>query len=147
MNQKLDIRRIEKKDLRDLSTLYAVLTGEPSDLTYMEETFAIIEHNPAYILLGAEVDGKIVGTLMGVVCHDMISQCKAFMTIENVAVAEGYRGYGIGKNLFRVIEEVAKERACHYVYLVSGPTRHAAHRMYEKLGYTEEGALGFRKYM
>ncbi|MGL4738916.1 MAG: GNAT family N-acetyltransferase [Cellulosilyticaceae bacterium] len=147
MNKEVCIRRIEKKDLKDLSALYAVLTGEVSDLEYMEKTFALIAENPAYVLLGAEVDNKIVGTLMGVTCHDMISQCKAFMTIENVAVAEGYRGYGIGKNLFKCIEEVAKERSCHYIYLVSGPTRHTAHRMYERLGYTEEGALGFRKYM
>lgn len=147
MNKELDIRRIEKKDLKDLSELYFVLTGEVSDLQYMEETLERIKQNPDYVLLGAEVDGKIVGTLMGVTCHDMISQCKAFMTIENVAVAEGYRGLGIGKNLFKVIEEIAKERSCHYIYLVSGPTRHAAHRMYERLGYTEEGALGFRKYM
>ncbi|MGL4345128.1 MAG: GNAT family N-acetyltransferase [Cellulosilyticaceae bacterium] len=147
MNQTVIIRAIKKEDLKDLSELYGILTGELSDLRYMEKTYDKMIQNPMYLLLGAEVDGKIVGTLMGVVCDDLISQCKAFMTIENVAVAEGYRGYGIGKKLFSTIEEMAKERSCHYVYLVSGPTRKVAHCMYEKLGYAEEGALGFRKYM
>lgn len=146
MEKQLVIRKIEKKDLNDLSQLYAVLVDEPSDLEYMEKTFELIDANPAYILLGAEIDGKIVGTLMGVVCHDLISKFKAFMTIENVAVSEEYRGYGIGKNLFKTIEEMAKDRGCSYIYLVSGPTRKVAHCMYAKLGYTEEGALGFRKY-
>lgn len=143
----MKIRKIQETDLRDLRELYKALCDEECDLEEMTYRFHLINQNKAYHLLGAEVEGKIVGTLMTITCHDLVGKYKAFMTIENVAVSEECRGKGIGKALFAEAERIAKEEECSYIYLVSGPTRTAAHKMYAALGYTDEGALGFRKYV
>lgn len=143
----MNIRKIQETDLKDLAKLYQLLCDEVCDLEEMTRKFHLIDQNEAYHLLGAEVDGKIVGTLMTVTCHDLVGTFKAFMTIENVAVSEVCRGKGIGRALFAEAERIAKEAECSYIYLVSGPTRTIAHKMYAALGYTDEGALGFRKYV
>ena len=143
----MQIRKIEEKDLKDLAQLYKVLSDETCGMEEMLRKYHLINQNSAYHLLGAEVDGKIVGTLMTVTCHDLVGQFKAFMTIENVVVSVTCSGKGIGRALFAEAERIAKEEECSYIYLVSGPTRTVAHKMYAALGYTDEGALGFRKYV
>lgn len=141
------VRRIEEKDLMDLNNLYTVLCEEEGDIEQMQSIFAKIKANEDYYLIGVEMDHKIVGTIMGIVCHDLVGKYKAFMTIENVIVDEAYRGRGIGKALFKYIEEVAYERECRYIYLVSGNQREVAHKMYQRLGYQCHNVKGFRKYL
>lgn len=140
------IRKINETDLEDLRTLYIVLCDEELSLEGITKSFNRVNHNADYYLLGAEVDGKIVGTLMGIVCYDVASENRNFMTIENVVVLEDYRGKGICKALFMEIEEIAKANECNYVYLVSGEQRKEAHALYTALGYADEKAKGFRKH-
>ena len=69
------------------------------------------------------------------------------MTIEKVIVASSCRGEGICKALFEELERIAAERACSYMYLVSGETRKAAHHIYRKLGFDSDHVVGFRRYL
>ena len=140
------IRKIKASDLQDLHELYMELCGE-GNLEQMKNTFVKVDKNEDYYLIGAEVDGKIVGTLMGIVCHDLAGKYKAFMTIENVIVLDAYRGKGIAKKLFEYIQEIACERKCRYIYLVSGNNREVAHQMYDKLGYKSDKVTGFKKFL
>lgn len=142
----MKIRKITEADLEDLRELYITLCGKELSFEGIHKAFKRIEGNADYYLMGAEVDGKIVGTLMGIVCCDVASENKNFMTIENVVVLETYRGKGVCKNLFYKIEEIARENQCTYIYFVSGAQRKEAHVLYERLGYDAEGAKGFRKH-
>lgn len=141
------IRKIEITDLPDLYDLYTVLCEEEGNMELMKKTFSLLDKNEDYYLLGAEIDGKIVGTLMGIVCHDLAGKYRAFMTIENVIVLEAYRGGGVAKNLFKHIEEIACQRECRYIYLVSRNSREIAHKMYGKLGYRCDNVTGFKKFL
>lgn len=140
------IRKIKASDLQDLHELYMELCGE-GNFERMKTTFVEIDKNEAYYLIGAEVEGKIVGTLMGIVCHDLAGKYIAFMTIENVIVLDAYRGKGIAKKLFEYIEEIACEHQCSYIYLVSGNNREIAHQMYNRLGYKSDNVKGFKKFL
>ncbi len=141
------IRKVKEEDLKDLQRVFLYLCDQEGSLEKMQEAFKYIDSNQDYYLLGAEVDGKIVGTVMGIVCRDMVGTYTAFMTVENVVVLEAYRGRGIGRSLFETMEQVAIERNCAYIYLVSGDTRNIAHKMYHKLGYRSDNVVGFRKYL
>ena len=141
------IRKIKEADLEGLQKVYLELCEDESNLEQMKEKFRAIDGNEDYYLLWAEVEGKIVGTVMGIVCHDLVGNFKAFMTVENVVVMENYRGRGICKALFQELERIAIERECTYIYLVSGETRKVAHQMYHKLGFRSDNVVGFRKYL
>lgn len=142
----MNIRKIKETDLVDLRELYIELCDQDRSLKSIEAAFKRVNQNEDYYLLGAEVDGKVVGTLMGIVCYDVAGEGRNFMTLENVVVLENYRGRGICSALFKKIEEIAKENRCEYIYFVSGAQRKEAHALYTALGYADEKAKGFRKH-
>jgi GNAT superfamily N-acetyltransferase len=57
--------------------------------------------------------------------------------IRMLAVAKAHRGHGIGKALVRACMDRARATAgCHTLVLSTQQTMHAAHRVYERLGFT-----------
>ncbi|WP_438447175.1 GNAT family N-acetyltransferase [Gorillibacterium sp. sgz5001074] len=142
----MEIRRIEEQDVTALGELYRELTGEASDPHRMRDVYEVIRKDPQYYLIGAfdSRDG-LVGSVMGIVCYDLVKACRPFMVVENVVVAASCRGRGIGKALMLELERIAASRGCSYAMLVSGIHRQEAHRFYDALGYGPDRAKGFKK--
>ena len=95
------------------------------------ELAEIIE-SPASEVLVARVDGKIVGTLTLVIFR-IPTGMRAW--IEDVVVDEAARGHGVGEALNRFALDLAKQRGCKTVDLTSRPSREAANRMYQRIGF------------
>lgn len=93
---------------------------------------AEIIDSPASEVLVARVDGKIVGTLTLVIFR-IPTGMRAW--IEDVVVDEAARGHGAGEALNRFALDVAKQRGCKTVDLTSRPSREAANRMYQRIGF------------
>ncbi len=139
------IREMKEKDLNEVSGLYEALMGQRSAMENMSTKFAVMNTNNNYILLVAEEDCKVVATVMGIVCDTMVLNFNSFLVIEALIVNEEYRGKGIAKSMLLELENRAVKIGCGYIILVSGKQRTGAHKLYESLGYAEEGAKGFRK--
>ena len=56
--------------------------------------------------------------------------------IEDVVVDEDARGCGVGDALNRAALDIARARGCKTVDLTSRPSREAANRLYQRLGFT-----------
>lgn len=138
---------IEKRHLYELAQLYEELSGKPSNIKKIEEQYEMLKKNKDYILVGAEENGKLIGTIMAIECFDLSDECKPFMVIENIVVSKKYHQRGIGRTLMEYCEEEGKKRGCYYMVLVSAAHRKEAHVFYEKIGYNETGAVGFKKYI
>ena len=93
---------------------------------------AEIIDSPASDLLVARLDGRIVGTLTLVIFR-IPTGMRAW--IEDVVVDEAARGHGVGEALNRFALLVARERGCKTVDLTSRPSREAANRMYQRIGF------------
>lgn len=142
------IEDITKKDLAALAGLYEQLIDMKTDMDQMVKTFDRIAANPDHILLGAkDAAGSLVGSLMGLVCNDLVGECRSFMVLENMIVDAAARGRGVGRALIGRIEEIGRERGCRYVLLVSAQQRTAAHAFYESVGYPPGTVQGFKKYL
>jgi GNAT superfamily N-acetyltransferase len=141
----MEIRPVEPEDLTVLNELYGELTGYKAEPERMVHLYELIRRDPNYHLLGAYGEEGLAGTLMGVVCYDLVKDCRPFMVIENVVVAELSRGRGYGKALMLEAERLAESEGCAYLMLVSGAKRKDAHSFYESLGYGEDKVEGFRK--
>lgn len=142
------IDKINESDLNDLSTLYEELSGVKTNMGKMKENYDWINTNPDYILIGAKDDNKnLIGSLLGIVCHDVVGECRPFMVLENVIVRSDCRGLGIGKTLVNYIENYARERNCYYIIFVSSINRKEAHKFYESLEYDINAVQGFKKYL
>ncbi|SET13957.1 GNAT family N-acetyltransferase [Paenibacillus sp. NFR01] len=144
----ITIKPIEESSFTALNELYAELSGAgPTDPGKTEKVFRAILHNPDYHLLGAYVDGELLGSMMGIICMDLVMDCRPFMVVENVVVSSRARRLGLGRQLIHALEDIARGLDCFYIMLVSGEKRKEAHIFYEQMGYKDEKVQGFRKHL
>ncbi len=80
----------------------------------------------------ARVDGAIVGSLT-LAFYRIPTGLKAW--IEDVVVDEAARGHGIGRLLNEAALDEARERGAKNVSLTSRPSREAANRLYQRIGF------------
>jgi ribosomal protein S18 acetylase RimI-like enzyme len=143
----ITIKPIGRDDLTDLATLLAELSGKPTSKESMLNNFEWMEKNGDYYVLGAKLDQRLAGSIMGIVCRDLVGECQPFLVVENVIVSNQFRGQGIGKRLMLEMEKIGIKRDCHYIMFVSGAQRRDAHQFYESLGYKLDVVQGFKKYL
>jgi ribosomal protein S18 acetylase RimI-like enzyme len=84
------------------------------------------------ILFVARLDDKIVGSLTLAVFR-IPTGLRAW--IEDVVVDSSARGHGVGEALNNAALEEARRRGCVTVDLTSRPSREAANRLYQRLGF------------
>ncbi|MEM8779758.1 MAG: GNAT family N-acetyltransferase [Cyanobacteria bacterium P01_G01_bin.49] len=68
---------------------------------------------------------------------------KPFGFMEDVYVAEDYRGQSLGTQLVKQIIKTAKAEGCYKLIATSRKSRPKVHQLYTKLGFQEHG-LEFR---
>ena len=142
----ITIDRLNFNDLPGLKNLYEdAFEGSVTDYEKMMDSFNHMKDNPNYVILCAKADGKMVGSILGIVCFELFEQCKPFMVLEDIAVLKDYRRQGIAKQLMQNIENCAKTMDCSMILFVSSDHRIGAHKLYESLGYGLDKVNGYRK--
>jgi len=96
-----------------------------------DELQAIVDHQACTILI-ARVDGAVVGA-MTLVLFPIPTGLRAW--IEDVVVDDAARGAGVGAELNIRAIEIAQEAGATSVDLTSRPSREAANRLYQRLGF------------
>ena len=92
-------------------------------------------------LLVAKLDGAIVGSLT-LALFSVPTGLRAW--IEDVVVDEGVRGQGIGAALNQEALKVARDQGARTVDLTSRPSRDAANRLYQRLGFKQRETNVYR---
>ena len=104
-------------------------------------TLARIVDSPAITLLIARNGAQIAGTLT-LATFPIPTGIRAW--IEDVVVDQAARGLGIGEALTRKALEVAQAAGARTVDLTSRPSRTAAGRLYERVGFAERDTRVYR---
>jgi len=141
----VDISPVGEEDLPGLSRLYEQFWGEPSDVGDMLSVLRRLERNPDYVLLAARRDGILLGSALGIVCHELYGDCSPFMVVEDFVVDQGGQRQGVGTLLMVELERVAASRDCTQIILVTESDRTGAVSFYESLGYESTPYSGFKK--
>ena len=139
------IRNLAEKDLQGLKELYRGFWGEESDIGKMEAIFGRLERNEDYLLLVAEVDGVLAGSVQGVVCYELYGACRPFLVMENLIVDDDFQHRGIARQLIRRLEELAEQRGCYQMLFITEEDRSGAVRFYEKRGFNSRSHVGFKR--
>jgi ribosomal protein S18 acetylase RimI-like enzyme len=108
---------------RYLRRFPAGLRPGPMDADYR----AAIEHGETWV---ADDDGGIVGFLVLVPNAD-------HLLLENVAVAPGFQGRGLGRRLLALAESRARDHGLDVIRLYTHATMTENQRLYEGLGYVQ----------
>ena len=96
------------------------------------ETLDFMARSDASHLLVAVEDGHVYGS-MTLVVFTIPTGIRAW--IEDVVVDEDARGKGVGALLNQTALDMAKEMGAKTVDLTSRPSREAANRLYQRLGF------------
>jgi ribosomal protein S18 acetylase RimI-like enzyme len=93
---------------------------------------AIVESECCHLLLAREDDGTVLGS-MTLVVFPIPTGVRAW--IEDVVVDVDARGRGVGEAMNRHALELARSLGAKTVDLTSRPSREAANRLYQRIGF------------
>lgn len=113
-------------------------SAPPPDADQLAEMLA---HPGTTIFIARDDEGIIAGTLTLIVFR-IPTGIRAW--IEDVVVDEGLRGRGAGEALTRAALDKAAEAGARTVDLTSRPSREAANRLYERLGFERRDTNVYR---
>ena len=146
--RRLDIRTATAADLPPLVSLYAdddlgrTREAAEPDPAYLD-AFAAIDADPNHLLAVGEIDGVIAATLLLSFLPGLSRHGAWRAQIEAMRVAREMRGQGLGQEMLDWAIAAARERGCALVQLTSDRQRSAAHRFYERAGFTPSH-IGFK---
>ncbi|TCC64488.1 GNAT family N-acetyltransferase [Kribbella pittospori] len=142
----LVIRRATSADVAGIVEMIAddqlgATRDSTDDLTPYLEAFERIDSDPNQLLVVAERNDELVGTLQLTIIPGLSRRGSSRGLIEAVRVAVPARNSGLGTTLIQWAIEESRSRGCALVQLTSDKSRTAAHRFYDRLGFlnTHEG--------
>lgn len=112
-----------------------VVPDDEADLEPYRRAFAVIDADPAQLLVAAADGTDVVGTLQLSVIPGLSRQGALRGQIEAVRVRADHRGHGLGEAMVRWAIGEARRRGCALVQLTTDASRVDAHRFYERLGF------------
>jgi GNAT superfamily N-acetyltransferase len=113
----------------------------PADLAAYRAAFAIIDRDPAHLLLVAQADPGIIATMQLSFLPGLARRGALRAQVEAVRVYEAYRDRGLGAAMLTWAINESRRRQCALVQLTTDKSRISAHRFYQRLGFaaTHEG--------
>jgi GNAT superfamily N-acetyltransferase len=135
---------LRRATVADLPALVALLADDPlgtaretadGDLAPYRRAFALLDADPAHLLVAAVDGDTLVGTLQLTVLPGLARRGALRAQIEAVRVAGAARGRGLGEAMIGWAVEEARRRGCALVQLTTDKSRADAHRFYERLGF------------
>jgi ribosomal protein S18 acetylase RimI-like enzyme len=111
-----------------------------------DELAEIVGSDATHLLIARDGDGPGLG---GAIVGSMTLAVFRIPTgvrawIEDVVVDAGARGHGVGETLNRAALEVAARRGARTVDLTSRPSREAANRLYQRIGFVQRETNVYR---
>jgi GNAT superfamily N-acetyltransferase len=138
--------------LADLPDLVALLADDPlgavresadGDLEPYRRAFALVDADPAHLLVIAVAGAETVGTLQLSFLPGLSRRGALRAQLEGVRVRAGRRRAGLGEGLIGWAVAESRRRGCALVQLTTDKARPEAHRFYERLGF-EGSHVGYK---
>ncbi len=144
MERPITIRPAEAGDDEAIASLLAEL-GYPQTPDQVSRKLAELARYPStHVLVATNVDHVVgVGTLNFI---PLLHQQERIARVSALAVTENHRGKGVGHELMRAFENIAREAGCPRLEVTSNLRRAGAHGFYERMGY-EETSKRFVKWL
>jgi GNAT superfamily N-acetyltransferase len=108
---------------------------DAADLAAYIAAFRLIDTDPAHLLVVADIDGQVVGTMQLSFLPGLARRGAMRAQIEAVRVAQNQRGAGLGADMIGWAIDEARRRGCAIVQLTSDKSRTDAHRFYARFGF------------
>lgn len=143
------IREARYEDLDALLQLYLDLheTEIPADSPELRETWHDILQDKNHHLILNEVDGQLVSSCVCVVIPNLTRGVRPYAVIENVVTRRGCRGKGYATECLAYAQEIAEERHCYKIMLLTGSKDPNTLKFYEHAGYNHTDKTAFIRWL
>lgn len=129
--------QIRELDLKELDTIYDVLSQLRVDLSYKEFEDLIYDmRHMDYKMIGIMQKDDLI-TYAGVAIQTNLYH-KRHLYIFDLVTDEKYRAKGYGNMMLDYLKDYAKMGMCENIVLSSGFAREEAHRFYEKNAFEKK---------
>ena len=144
------IREARAADVHDLKELYFEhLTKTPpveeQDMTAWAELVEGFAESSDYYLLVGEVEGRVVATVTLVIINNLTHNMRPYGVVENVVTHEAHWGKGYATKLLDRASELARERNCYKIMLMTGSKKESTLRFYKNAGFDGNAKTAFDK--
>lgn len=99
------IRTLTPDDLNRIVRIDEKITGRKRTAWYEGRLKRAINDSDVTISLGAEIDGTLVGALLGSVHYGEFGLPEPVAILDTILVEPGHRGHGIGRELLEQLEK------------------------------------------
>lgn len=124
----ISVRKLEQRDVEPL----AKIESDSFSMPWSAKDFADLLSRSYCNYLVAEVDGQVVGSCgMTVICNEG--------NIDNVVVAEPFRGHGVAQKLMQELLALGEAQGVEAFTLEVRVSNAPAIHVYEKMGFVSEG--------
>ena len=141
---------IRYHELEELLDLYGQL--HPDDPPFernngLEQAWDEIYNDGDQFYLVCEENGKIVSSCTLVIIKNLTRSMRPYGVIENVITHRDYRRRGYGTKVMHKAIDLAREKNCYKVMLMTSAKDEATLRFYEGTGLEKGIKTGFVKYI
>jgi GNAT superfamily N-acetyltransferase len=139
---KIILREADEGDLPDILSLYGQLGQDDGSVLSLDAAsciYARMKTYPDYSIHVAQNESGIIGTFALLIMDNLGHFGTPSAVLEDVVVAEGLRGQGIGKRMMDYANNLCRQKGCYKMTFSSNINRGVAHHFYETLGYRKHG--------
>ena len=139
------IREIKESDFKGLMTLYTQLHNNtiPEKSQHIINLWQEILNDKNHYIIVAEEDGKIVSSCVCVIIPNLTHNQQPYALIENVITDEKYRNKGLATQCLDYAKNIALQKNCYNLMLLTGSKKESTLNFYRKSGYNSEDKTAF----
>ena len=145
----MTIREANTNDLSTILQLYLYLHEEsvPEDTEHLRSTWGNIINDENHHLIVCEVDGKIVASCVCVIIPNLTRNVRPYAFVENVVTHGDYRNKGYATACLNYAKQIAEEKHCYKMMLLTGSKEESTLNFYRNAGYNSSDKTAFIKWI
>ncbi|WP_137284303.1 GNAT family N-acetyltransferase [Halorussus salinisoli] len=139
-------RVIREEELDELLTLYQMLNPDDPVLEGNEalrDQWRDVMCDESLVIVVVQHDERLVSSCVLLITKNLTRNARPFAVIENVVTHEEYRQHGFAKRCLQKATEIAENRDCYKIMLLTGSDKEWKHDFYENCGFDKEEKTGF----